>query len=169
MTAYLPRLPFSLDPLMAEAKRRMRKRRVLVAALLVLVAGAAVGVRTVMSSSSGIRPAGPCPVTGGYYAYAVPEDPAHPPAAGDGPTSWGWTPRKHQIKVGDRMREDGRLWQVTGIAAMPGVERVGGPFGIEGWPPIRFHRLSGKLVAVRRPSGDYSLTMCGRLVFRPVS
>jgi uncharacterized membrane protein YgcG len=39
MTAQVPRLPFSLDPLIAEAKRRARQRRViLVAAGLVTVA-----------------------------------------------------------------------------------------------------------------------------------
>jgi hypothetical protein len=41
MTSHVPRLPFSLDPLMAEAKRRARQRRVLVA--LVAVAVVAVG------------------------------------------------------------------------------------------------------------------------------
>jgi hypothetical protein len=158
MIARVPRLPLSLDPLLAEAKRRMRKRRVLLAAFAVLVAGGAAGAATVMTSTSGmIQPAGPCPVTGGYYAYAVPEDPAHPPAAGDGPTSWGWTPRKHQVEVGDRMRLAGRLWQVTQIAAMPGVEPVGRPFSISGWPMVGQH-----------VSGNTSLTMCGRLVFRPV-
>ena len=41
MTAHIPRLPFSLDPLIAEAKRRARQRRALVA--LVVVAVVAVG------------------------------------------------------------------------------------------------------------------------------
>ncbi|HEY7422267.1 MAG TPA: hypothetical protein VH541_09660 [Gaiellaceae bacterium] len=169
METHAPGFPFSLEPLMAEAKRRMRKRRVLIAVLTVLVVGGAAGAAEVVTSSSGIRPAGACPVTGGYYAYAVPEDPAHPAAAGDGPTSWAWTPRKHQVKVGDRLRENGRLWEVTEIAAMPGVEPVGRPFGIIGWPGIRFHRVAGKLVPYQPVSGNTSLTMCGRLVFRPVS
>jgi hypothetical protein len=45
MTAHLPRLPFSLDPLMAEAKRRARQRRLLVTlvALAVVAAGAVLG------------------------------------------------------------------------------------------------------------------------------
>jgi hypothetical protein len=51
------------------------------------------------------------------------------------------------------MRLHGGLWQVTEIAAMPGVEPVGRPFGILGWQP---------------PTANASLTMCGRLVFRPV-
>jgi hypothetical protein len=37
MTLGVPRLPFSLDPLIGEARRRMRRRRVLVAVLLVVV------------------------------------------------------------------------------------------------------------------------------------
>jgi hypothetical protein len=168
MTAHVPRLLFSLDPLMAEAKRRMRKRRFLAVVLMILIAGGAAGAAAVRTSSSGVQLAGPCPITGGYYAYAVPQDPAHPPAAGDGPTSWAWTPRKHQVKVGDRMRENGRLWQVTGIAAMPGVEPVGRPFGIIGWPMPRFRRIHGKTVGIRSVSGNTSLTMCGRLIFRPV-
>jgi hypothetical protein len=90
----------------------------------------------------------------------VPEDPAHPPAADSGPTSWGWTARKHQVKIGDRMRLSGKLWQVTEIAAMPGVEPVGRSFAIIGWPPIQQHE---------KWSGHASLTMCGRLVFAPVN
>ena len=45
MTAQLPPLPFSLDPLLAEAKRRARRRRVLVAltAVAVVAAGAVLG------------------------------------------------------------------------------------------------------------------------------
>jgi len=45
MISYVPRLPFSLDPLMAEARRRARQRRVLVAlvASAVVAAGAALG------------------------------------------------------------------------------------------------------------------------------
>ena len=115
------------------------------------------------SSSSAIRAVGACPTTGGYYAYAVPQDPAHPPPADSGPTSWGWTPRKHQIKVGDWLRENGRIWRVTKIAAMPGVEPVGRPFSIIGWPPLVLKGYK------QRVSGNTSLTMCGRLVFQPVS
>jgi hypothetical protein len=153
MTVHVNGLRFSLHPLMAEARRRMVKRRALVAVFAVLTAGGVAGAALALTSSSAVQPAGPCPVTGGYYAYAVPDDPAHPPAAGSGATSWGWTPRERQIKVGNWLREDGRLWRVTEIAAMPGVESVGRPFGILGWQP---------------PSPTTSLTMCGRLVFQPV-
>jgi hypothetical protein len=45
MTAHAPRLPFSLDPLIAEAKQHMRRRRLLVAAALaVVVVGTTAGV-----------------------------------------------------------------------------------------------------------------------------
>jgi hypothetical protein len=46
MTLHLPRLPFSLDPLMAEAKRRARQRRMLVALVVsaVVAAGAVLAV-----------------------------------------------------------------------------------------------------------------------------
>lgn len=46
MTVRVPRLPFSVDPLIAEAKRRARQRRVLVAliAVVVFAAGAALTV-----------------------------------------------------------------------------------------------------------------------------
>ncbi|HEU5477316.1 MAG TPA: hypothetical protein VFU64_05740 [Gaiellaceae bacterium] len=43
MTFRVSRLPFSLDPLIAEAKRRMRRRRLLVAGLVVALAGGAAG------------------------------------------------------------------------------------------------------------------------------
>ena len=163
------RLPFTLGSLVA-AMRGIRQHPVLIAAVAAVVGAGAVGGAVVLTSPSAVQLAEPCPVTGGYYAYAVPEDPEHPPAAGAGASNWGWTPRKHQVKVGDRMRlnVNGRLWQVTGIAAMPGVEPVGRPFGIIGWPPLRLRRVNGKLVPVQR-HGDYSLTMCGRLIFRPVS
>lgn len=157
---HVSRLRFRLRPVIARARRVVGQHPVLVAAAVVVVWGGGVaGAVVALNSPSDVHPAVACPVTGGYYAYAVPDDPAHPPAAGSGPTAWGWTPRKHQVKLGDRMRLNGRLWQVAEIAAMPGVEPVGRPFAILGWP----HPLQ------QRVSGNRSLTMCGRLVFRPVS
>jgi hypothetical protein len=44
MTAWGSRLPFSLDPLIAEAKRRMRRRRLATAAVVLLLAGGIAGV-----------------------------------------------------------------------------------------------------------------------------
>jgi len=150
------RLPFALE-----------RPIVIAAAVVAASAGGVVGGVVALNGLSDVVPAGACPVTGGYYAYAVPDDPAHPPAAGSGAPSWGWMPRKHQVEIGDRMRLNGRLWQVTEIAVMPGVEPVGRPFYIISWPLPRLRRVNGKLVPLRR-TGNYSLTMCGRLVFRPV-
>lgn len=55
MTLHVPRLPFSLDPLIAEAKLRARRRRLLLLAL-VLVAVAAAAVFAFGSSSGGSSP-----------------------------------------------------------------------------------------------------------------
>jgi hypothetical protein len=52
MTVRVPRLPFSIDPLMAEAKRRMRRRRLFVAVLLVVLVGAAIGASVELRSRS---------------------------------------------------------------------------------------------------------------------
>lgn len=59
MTARVLRLPFSLDPVIAEAKRRARRRRVLVAMTVVLVVGAVGGGLVASRSSTGA--AGPRP------------------------------------------------------------------------------------------------------------
>jgi hypothetical protein len=53
MLAHESRLPFSLDPLMKEAKRRMRKRRVLVAALAVALAAGVTGATLALREPSG--------------------------------------------------------------------------------------------------------------------
>ena len=57
MTMHNPRLPFSLDPLMAEAKRRARQRRLLLAALAAIAAGVAVGATLGTRTSDQARPA----------------------------------------------------------------------------------------------------------------
>jgi hypothetical protein len=60
MTVRVPRLPFSLDPLMAEAKRRMRRRRAWRAASLILIAGiAAAAARMAASGGPGSTGGGP--------------------------------------------------------------------------------------------------------------
>jgi hypothetical protein len=159
MTANVPRLPFSLDPLMAEAKRRMRKRRVLVAVLAVLIGGGVVGAAVGLTSSSAVQPAGRCKAGGYQYAYAVPPDPQHPPAAGSGATSWGWQPHLHPLKVGNWVRGmDGHMWKVTAITTVPGVEPLCRPFAILGWP-----QAGGEPVY-----GHGALVMAGRLVLQPV-
>jgi len=48
MTTHLPRLPIGLDPLVAEAKRRMRHRRRVLTLVLVGVAALAVGLTLTM-------------------------------------------------------------------------------------------------------------------------
>lgn len=54
---YLSRFPFSLDPLIAEAKRRARQRRGLMALLVLLLAGFAAGL-TLAFGSRGAGPSG---------------------------------------------------------------------------------------------------------------
>jgi hypothetical protein len=58
MTVRVPRLPFSLDPLMAEAKRRARQRRLLVALLAVLAVAAAAALAVELR---GLAPVAPVP------------------------------------------------------------------------------------------------------------
>ncbi len=153
----ISRLRFALGSLIARARRASQQHPVLVAVVVIVVVGGAAGATVALNSSSAVQSATACPVTGGYYAYAIPQDPAHPPAAGSDATNWRWTPRAQQVKVGDRIRLNGQLWQVTQIVTMPGVEPVGRPFAIVGW------------LAVGRHLSNPSLTMCGRLVFRPVN
>jgi hypothetical protein len=58
MTLHVLRLPFSLDPLMAEAKRRARQRRLLVAVVaIVLLGGGAAGTAVALRSVNGLAPA----------------------------------------------------------------------------------------------------------------
>ena len=59
MTSHVPRLPFALDPLMEEAKRRMRRRRILGASLLILVGAIAAGAVLASRSPGGPHSAGP--------------------------------------------------------------------------------------------------------------
>jgi hypothetical protein len=54
---HLPRRPFSLDPLIAEAKRRMRRRRALLAvAAVVVLGGGAAGATLAFGGGSGVVP-----------------------------------------------------------------------------------------------------------------
>jgi hypothetical protein len=63
MTLHLPRLPITVDPLIAEAKRRMRRRRSL-AVLLLAAVGLAVGL------TLALRPGGPEAPRGGPGTFA---------------------------------------------------------------------------------------------------
>lgn len=59
MTTRAGRLPFSLDPLMEEAKRRMRRQRMLGVALLILIGSIAAAAVLASRSPGGPRSAGP--------------------------------------------------------------------------------------------------------------
>lgn len=53
MTVHVPRLPFSLDPLIREAKERARRRRVVLLAVVLVIALGATGAVLALSTSSG--------------------------------------------------------------------------------------------------------------------
>jgi len=145
-------------PVIAGAKRAVRQHRLLIAAaVLVLWAGGVAGGVVALNSVNDVQSAAACPAPGPpYYAYAVPPDPAHPPAAGSGPTSWGWQAHLRPLKVGNWVRGmHGHRWKVTGIVAMPGVEPVCKPFAIVG------------LASANSPF-NRGLVMAGRLVLQPV-
>ena len=113
MAADAHRLPISLDPLIAEAKQRMRRRRVLLAIVFALAAVATVGVASGGAAAvtglfhPGFVSATPCPEPnyGGVWAYEAPSAPA----------GYGVMLVKHPLEVGDRL---GRSI-ITAIAALP--------------------------------------------------
>ena len=53
MTVHIPRLPFELDPLIAEAKRRAWHRRTLLSVIAVVAVASAAGGWLVLRSSGG--------------------------------------------------------------------------------------------------------------------
>ena len=58
MTVRVPRLPFSVDPLIAEAKKRARQRRLLIALAVLLLAGMTAGLTSAFRSPGGGSPNG---------------------------------------------------------------------------------------------------------------
>jgi hypothetical protein len=107
MAAHVPRLPLSLDPLIAEAKRRARQRRkaLVIALVAAVVAGGATGSTLALTQSNGFRPAAACPGAS-TYAYATP--------------GGGWMFLRQPLHIGDRVPVGtGGLWRVTAIAALP--------------------------------------------------
>lgn len=102
MTLRTPRLPFSLDPLIAEAKRRARRRRLLLA--LGVAAGGAVAVGFAVQSGAG--PGGaPPPVGAGPGSAAPNEGPVL--AGGVAPVTGGEvvaTVTPDSKKIGKRVR-----------------------------------------------------------------
>ena len=107
MTLRVPRLPFSLDPLIAEAKRRARRRRLLLA--LGIAAGGAVAL--IIALNPGAGPGGPPSpaATGG----ASSEGPVL--AGGVAPVTGG---RVVATVMGDATRIGQRV-RVTQVAAAP--------------------------------------------------
>lgn len=71
MTLRAPRLSFSLDPLMAEAKRRARQRRVLIALGVLLIAGLAAGLTFAFRSPGGGPPSGGGLTSANYSQWGV--------------------------------------------------------------------------------------------------
>ena len=140
---------------MAEAKRRMRRRRLLILAAALLVGGAATGAALTQGGSSGFQAAAVCPAAGSYV-YEVPNHPGQAPTAPAWPPggndSWAWTPRWHALQVGNWVRADGRLWRVSGIAALPG--------------DCKFFAITGVPYGSSDPHGG---SLAGRLVLQPVA
>jgi hypothetical protein len=106
MTLRVPRLPFSLDPLIAEAKRRARRRRLLLA--LGVVAGAAVAAPLALQSGAG--PGGAGPIAGGAAARQGPVL-----ASGDAPVTGG----RVVATVTPELQKVGQSAQPIQVAAAP--------------------------------------------------
>lgn len=131
MTEHAPGLPFSLDPLIAEAKRRMRRRRLLVVAVL-LTAAAAVGsvyaTRSPGGPGSGGRPGGHGALSAPGRTGSVPID-----AGGAvGPLQMNRSSRRQVIAWAGKpsvlrtARENGRTeYVVLGYACKPGAGTEG--------------------------------------------
>ena len=79
MTSHAPRLPFSLDPLIAEAKRRARRRWLGIALILALLAG---GTAVVLRSSGASPLTGPQGVLASTVAAALAQHSVHWTEAG---------------------------------------------------------------------------------------
>jgi hypothetical protein len=65
MTAHIRRLPFALDPLMAEAKRRARQRRFRIALIVLALVGGAAGAFAAFRSPNGPMSSLPAALGGG--------------------------------------------------------------------------------------------------------
>jgi hypothetical protein len=113
MMLRVPRLRFSLDPLMAEAKRRARRRRLLFA--LGIAAGGAVAVTFALQSGSGPGGAPSPAATGGAGSGGAASNGGPVLAGGVAPVSGGRvvaTVTGDSAKVGQRVR-------VTQVATAP--------------------------------------------------
>lgn len=68
---HLPRLPFSLDPLIAEAKRRARQRRVIAGLVVMVLAGFAVGLTIAVRSPGGSPRGGSAGANFAHYGVSL--------------------------------------------------------------------------------------------------
>lgn len=137
--------------LLAGAKRAAERHRVLLAAAAVAMGGGAAAAALALTSSSSFQAAAVCEGASTYvyevpsYPNRTPTAPAWPPGGND---YWGWMPRTHALRVGDRLRVNGALWQVAAIAALPGECKY---FGVIG-SPLGGGSLAGRLI-LRGPVG----------------
>jgi hypothetical protein len=142
MTAHVPRLPFPLDPLIAEAKRRMRRRRLLGAVLILALAGGVTGATFALRGSGAQPPSravstnaqppsrtAPANAPSSAYAYLVPANPAAPKSG-----QWATRVSEQKIQVGDRV--PGPLGGVWEVAAVKPTATDGQRAAIRGWPPL---------------------------------
>lgn len=123
MTQYVPRLPFSLDPLIAEARRRARQRRVLLAAI-VLVFGLGAGGTTLL-----VHPFGwfrtSRPYTGPYEPGGIFRGPGGfgPAASWPGMQAVSAASRSDAWIVGSLARRwDGQAWIDVPLPRISGSE-----------------------------------------------
>jgi hypothetical protein len=136
MTLHVPRLPFPLDPLVAEAKRQARRRRVAVATLAVaaVAAGATFGVRTFYGPGGGA-------------------------AAGHGRLSGSWHGISWRIHAADS--GDGRYGMTVLIAGSQVASRPGRfSFSGRGGPPPRLGWTSDTQGTLPFVAGAVAITPC---------
>jgi hypothetical protein len=135
MVAHLPRLRFSLDPLVGEAKRRTWRRRVMVTLMLaVAVVGVTFGVRAFYSPGGG-------------------------PTAEHAPLSGSWHGIPWSIRAADS--GDGRYGMSVFIAGSPAASRSGrfyvpGPGGI----PLRLGLTADAHGRLPFVAGAIAITPC---------
>lgn len=160
MTVHIPRLPFALDPLMAEAKRRARQRRLLIAVFLLALIGGAAGASLALRGPSQRVVGGRAKTASSSlgsgelaaYAYLIPSNPAAPRAG-----QWATRVSETKIRVGDRVPGPlGGLWKV--VAVEP-TAQDGQQAAVRGWPPL--------VAVVRHPKREWKNPIwAGKLVLR---
>jgi hypothetical protein len=150
MTLHLPRLPISLDPLLGEAKRRMRKRRALVGVAAVFLVGAVTAVALALGSSGGGTPSSfasvgsvsvgrlTLPVPRGFNQYRLRACCFY--KAGTRPPVVGHVLTDYRVSAQSEIRRGGNVPQsepANGVALQLQLWIVGG--GPPSGPPTRLH------------------------------